>query len=592
MLCPKCNSENIEGANFCAKCGANLKELATSPSFSNNQNANDVNLYSNDNLNKTSDLNNNVFMPANPTINPSNINNLNNVVNPTTNSNVNILNNLDNNINPPTDLSNMPNNINPNDNKNKKNNKILLIILGILFIGLIILGVNHYFKTQKDPELVNLVKVFDPRKSIIIKKEDKYGYITSEGKMLIEPKYNEASNFEDNYAIVRTKNLDKNDYYNYYIYNIIDKKGKVIKTSHQAPYYYSNNKSWIIEEKLYNAKFKPILSSEITVTPLGDKFLKYRNPINDETGIMNSKGKVILKSPLKDPHISISISNNQYNSKDLYAYMYTTSPKKHVILSLKTKKSVYEIPSNISDVVAKGNGIFYFYENNDYDTKTYYYFVNGKLRYKSPMGLEGLEIYDYKKQILKIDNGYDYYDKGKKSRYEYYDIKKNQVLFDNQDTNFNIENKLNLENYGFKKFENSSKYGLTNGKKVILPAEYNDIEFISLQLFQYMKRYHHKELILLKKDDKKILMDIKHQKAIVTFDKDMYIHSYNDSTFIKIYSFNKDTIIYNVLTGAKKKIDKDANINIYSNYIIIQNENNARKEYYNTKLAKIYEVNK
>ena len=27
MICPNCNSNNIEGSSFCVKCGANLKEI-------------------------------------------------------------------------------------------------------------------------------------------------------------------------------------------------------------------------------------------------------------------------------------------------------------------------------------------------------------------------------------------------------------------------------------------------------------------------------------------------------------------------------------------------------------------------------------
>ena len=53
-----------------------------------------------------------------------------------------------------------------------------------------------------------------------------------------------------------------------------------------------------------------------------------------------------------------------------------------------------------------------------------------------------------------------------------------------------------------------------SGDKVIVPCEYDDIEYLDINLFNYMKSKG-KELVLLEKDRKLVLYNIKNSKYII-----------------------------------------------------------------------------
>ncbi len=198
----------------------------------NNNFSNDINNETNSQLNTMNNTNNeNLQLNA--------MNNINNDINstsiPTTNSNLNTFNSM-NNIDPNINTFNNQNfnsaqnygsNFNQDFSTGKpKGKKTILIVLVLL----ILVGVAGFFIFKifgSNKNFANLNSIFDPKKPIVVKNNEKYGYITSDGKTMIEPQYNSADDFYGDYALVSVDNPNK-DSYNKTLYEIIDKKGSMI----------------------------------------------------------------------------------------------------------------------------------------------------------------------------------------------------------------------------------------------------------------------------------------------------------------------------------------------------------------------------
>ena len=484
-------------------------------------------------------------------------------------------------------------NVNYNNNfqseKKKNNKKPILIILAILIVGLGI-GAFFFFKGgNNSQETANLNSIFDPNKPIVIKKDGKYGYITSEGKMMIEPKYKSAGAFNGDYAVVTIDNPDTTSY-NKSIYQIIDKKGNVMNAteSYDAPKYYSNYDVWVIDGMLYNSSLKAILTDGITVDYISDGFFAYEDDTKDEAGIMNHKGKILFT--WAGSYIYTDMSDND-NTEDDFFIRVTKSDERDLVVSLKTGEIVYTVQdAEKNHLSVEDDNIFKEY-NSDYKVVKYMFFVDGKLAYQTTESLYDFEVADYENKILELDYGYDYEELGKSQRTYYYDVKNKKLLEEkpsSSNSNYDLDIDLMELTYGYKEFSSSGKYGLMSGDKVVIPCEYSDIEFLNSTLFNYMKSKG-QELVLLEKDGTTLLMNLKNQKTLTTFNS-TYVNDDEDSTFLKatIYKDYSTTgyTIYNLLSGKAMSIGKDENCSIYSNYITITKDN--KKTYYNTKLEQIY----
>lgn len=511
---------------------------------------------------------------------------------------------MDNNYNNMYQSSNQENgysqqmvsNINNNFNASSKKNKLFILIIILLVVGIGV-GVFFYFKSAKSSlDSNNLDVIYDPDKPIIIKKDNKYGYIKSDGSIMIEPQYQTASDFNGDYAIVTVDNPDQTYSYEK-TYQIIDNHGNVKLTSesYSSPEYYSDCNIWVVEGVLYDSKLNPILEEGVFVNYISDGYLEYTDNIKQEVGIINCKGKKILSAP--GYSISVDISENKYTDDDLYASVKIYDDEdREFIVSLKTSDILFTSEDADKYYISEDrNGVFYYYNHtldDGYKNKKYLFFMDNKLMYQTTEVVEDIEVYDYENKILKIDYGYDYKNLNKEKRYDYYDVKNNEFLTSEptSSTTTTVSDIMELT-YGYKKFSSSSKYGLMNGENVVLPAEYDDVDFINQSLFSYIKNKKKQELLLVQKDKKTILLDLKNKKELMVFDS-RYVYDTDGSTFIKadIYdnnSYQKTSVqIYNVLTGANMIIDKDSSVNIKSNYITVTKD--KQKHYYNTKLEEIY----
>jgi len=476
-------------------------------------------------------------------------------------------------------------------NKPRNKKKIILIIVGILII---FLGVILFFYLKDNffgNNEINLKYVFDPDKPIVIKDGEEYGYITSDGEELIEPKFIYAGSFYGDYAVVKVDNPDDDDTYFTEIYQIIDRKGnmQLEEPSYTEPTYISECDRWIINSELYNNKLDKVLDNDVIVSYIKDGYFSFNNFVTSTSGIIdkNGKEKFTWEGTLTDVDITENpIDNNTYAKLSDYG-------EREVIINLKNGKVVYtlENPERYY-MYATEDGIFEITDRDDYSISKYIYIEDNKLAYEAEV--ENLSFYDYENKILKLDYGYDY--DNWDYNYKYYDLKNKKMLEEEPSkSESEDDDELNImENtYGFKTYSCEYKYGLKKDEESILPCQYNDIEMLNYNLYSYMKSEHNKELVLLEKEEKTILYDLKEGKGIKTFDSD-YVYDTENSTFLKIntYDENYKTIstIYNILTGESKTFNVDDKINIYSNYIVI--EKDEKDFYYNTKLEKIYEIEK
>ncbi len=480
----------------------------------------------------------------------------------------------------------------------KGNKKIILILLSI--IAIIGIGIFVYIKFFGNGNTTaDLNAIFDPNKPIVVKNNGKYGYITSEGKTMIEPQYKGANDFYGDYAVVSIDNPDTNGFYET-LYQIIDKKGNVKLTSdsYSEPEYYSTYDIWVVDGVLYDSNLNKMLSEGITVDYIDYEYFEYSDTVKNESGIMTYKGKKIFTMP--GTSVSADISENEYNKDELYATVKIYSdrdPEKEVVISLKTGDILFTSEDAESYYISEEeNGLFYYYNHeldDGYKNRKFLFFINNKLAYQTTEVVDEVEVYDYQNQILEIDYGYDYETLGKSQRRYYYDVK-NKKMLEERPSSFTSTTDLELDlieqTYGFKEYSSSGKHGLMSGEKVIVPCEYDDIEYLDINVFNYMKSKG-KELILLEKDRNLVLYNLKNSKTITTFNSN-YIYDYDDSTFIEVSLYEEDGYtekgytVYNLLSGKSMDFDKDDYISIGSNYVTIKKD--GKKTYYNTNFKQIY----
>lgn len=480
-------------------------------------------------------------------------------------------------------------------NTNKKNKKVIIIIVAVVIA--VVIGLILFFALRggkKSGEYASLSYVFDPNKPIVIEENNLYGYITSTGKTMIEPKYKKAGAFYGDYAVVSVEN-DSESSYRSSVYQIIDRKGNVIITSesYSAPKYYTDYEVWVIDGVLYDSKLNRIVDEAITVDYVSNGLFSFVDYAHEASGIIDSKGKVVFK--WDGAVASIDISDNDNSEDDLYATV-TVYKEKQVIVSLKTGKVLYTVEDAEKEYVyVSDDNIFSLRNRDDYSTLKYMYFKDGKLVYENS-DLYDLDLEDYNKGILKLNYGSGYKDLGKTSRYAYYDINTKKESENKPSSSVSTSTSVDLTEltYGYKQFSCSSKDGLMSGENIVLPCEYDDIDFVNSSLYKYVQMSKKQDLVLLEKDDVTTLFNLKNKKELVSFDSTS-VYDYSTSTFIKATIYGdgytkKNIIIYNILSGKSMTFEADKDVSIYSNYIVVEEDDSDI--YYNTNLEQIYVAKK
>ena len=163
MKCPKCGTENEKDAKFCGTCGQKLEEVASTPENNSSTLPEGTPVQDAPPIETPTDPINDVLMQPG--------------------------------------LNNSPTSVRPTVSKTAIFVAIGAIVITLIaIIAFIILFPNN--EEKKSKESIN--NKFNPEKLIAVKKDNNYGYINTKGKMVIEAKYEAASEFYGNHAIVRT----------------------------------------------------------------------------------------------------------------------------------------------------------------------------------------------------------------------------------------------------------------------------------------------------------------------------------------------------------------------------------------------------
>lgn len=452
------------------------------------------------------------------------------------------------------------------------NKKIIVSAVFLILIVISLLAIIDKDK-QNNNKYYNLF--YDQNTPILIKENNKYGYISSiNGNLIIKPQYVYAQNFNGNNALVKVET--NNGIYN----RIIDKDNniKLEFESYIIPKYINNYDLWLVDGKLYNSDFKTIFNDNYYLEHLYDGVFKFKDTVKNKTGLLDHLGNEIFTCDC-----FIDLNSNTFN-ENLNNIIIKTN-KNSVIYNIKSKRILYETDNLKQEIIFINNNVF---KIKNEDNNKWIVLNNENIVYETSDKLENIILKD---NYVYLDYGYNYKKNEKKQRYYYYDIKKEVLL--KEEPNIKIKNE---NEYGFEVIKKDDKYGIKKNNKVVLNTKYENIIFINLDLYEYIKYKYNKEIILLYENNKIFIYDLNKKEVINSFEceEENHLQYSSNSSFITIKYYNEKgvykTLFYNLITNKSMETSKYKLYSTYSNYLVINN--NDIDIYYNSKFKKIYELKK
>ena len=463
-------------------------------------------------------------------------------------------------------------------NKNKSNKLIKIIVIIIFAIGILLILssiVMTVFEVLSGPK--NEKYSYDLDAYIRIEKNEKYGFIDTDGKMIIEPKLDYATDFVNGYALAKDKSDNKTPYH------IIDKEGNVVLKAETDVKYNDKYKYWIVNEKYYNEKMKQVTGDDVEVdySDYNEGYLEWHNKKAHTGGILSPTGKVTYeyKFAKEFEHLLLDVSENEEKLKEHYCTIVVfkdNDEDEEAIINCDTGYVVYNYTKE--SIYVDDYNVFKIGDKQ-------VYVQNNKIVYETKD--KNIDIdYDSDGYIEIEDNNKEYGDDGK---YQYIDIKTGKIV-NKKDSN----NDVDLEELNeweqltkYKIFDCEDKNGIMNDKKVIIPCEWNKIDNLNSYIDNYLYPKG-KQYVLAEKNNKTYLLNIKNKKTVAEFDSTIV---YSGTTSSYLYYMDKDKkklTIYNLITNKEITIDADTStyINGYFNYITVKKDN--KKTYYNIDLKEIY----
>ncbi len=468
----------------------------------------------------------------------------------------------------------------------KRNLIIVIIVLIILVIGITIFMKN---KSEDNSILGSSQSMFDSDNLIPIKKDGKWGYMSTEGKMIIEPKYSSATDFYGDYAQVTTEEENDGKFI------VINKKGEELY-KFKYPYdieYLPVYNVWILDNKLYDSNLKPLISDDIEVYYLEKGYFEYEDEDKNVVGIMNWQGKSTYEYKFKsDDYINIDaeIDEDNWVNDEVYATIgiEENDVEKKAIINCKTGKVVLDFIEY--DILTDDNNIFKVVERDDSDITIIYqiYIEDDQIAYKIDGEDIRFEFYyeDYKVLSIEYEN---------EDKTEYYSLidKKTYTrdeLEDERERYEEIGTKgiKQIENFAYNIFSKDGKYGIISDGKVIIEAKYDEIEFLPYETYVYVQKTLNKQIVLLDKDNEITVYDLNNKEELFKFNA-YSVYTYEDSTYIYAEDLKSgEQIVYNLISGKSMNIDNNSHIYCNTNYVMVEDKNGENTTYYNTDLEEIY----
>ena len=255
----------------------------------------------------------------------------------------------------------------------------------LLFITLILLILFMLIFTKRNSISKSELRI-DENSLILIKENDKYGFINTNGKTIISPKYDKADIFIGNYAKV----LDDETYV------LIDKNGKELfksKNSNDIEYIKDYN-VWLILENLYDSNMNKLNSKNTMIKYIDKGYFKWINENNKKAGIMNYKGKVTYTYNLSKDEKNFSFNEIGYENefdKDKYYCIISVDNTKYGIVNCNTGKILYDFTEN--NISKKISSCFEIKNIKNYSFIERIIVANNKVVYKTK---ENNEIISWK----------------------------------------------------------------------------------------------------------------------------------------------------------------------------------------------------
>ena len=452
--------------------------------------------------------------------------------------------------------------------KDKK--KLIMIGTGVLALILLIIIAFGLKKCGKDDELG--IDKIDDNALIIVKEDGKYGYINTKGKVVIKPKYDDASSFTGNFAVVKDDGK----------YKVIDKKGKVKFEEEYSSQikYISGYNVWLIEERLYNSNLKALSNKGVVVSNEGEGYFSWISPLDKKAGIMNYKGKITYKYKFKDStdiYFTVESVDAESSDKSSKKYCVTNvNNKQYAVVNCGSGKVIYKYTDNY---VSNDEGTIYVVKSKD-DSSFVEKFVvlNNKIVYKTD------------DKNINIDDHNDYVEIDNNGEKTYYLKKNGKKTKDKPESKSSDSDLSKIESYiGVTKFSCDNGYGLMKGDKVVVKCEWDSIKMFDISTTAYLKAKG-KNYVLAKKDSKYYLINSNNGKKVKEFNTSS-ISTYSTSLFITYKDKDSsEKVVYNLVTGKSKTFDKDSSISLDENYFTVKTGDET--VYYNTKFKSIYTIKK
>ena len=462
--------------------------------------------------------------------------------------------------------------------KPKKKSKLIFFIIPIVLVVAVVLGIV-FLKKPSDGTVKTkkTVDKFDINAYIPFSKDGLYGYMDTNGKVVIEPQYESAGEFNNGLAHVSL--VTEGSFLREY--QVIDKKGNA-KINYKIHYTPLENGNILIDSVLYTKKYKKITDDKYKIAyDSSAKLLKWETATDTNKGLMDLDGKIIYTHKFKSDYgyLYVDRSDVPENFKDNYCVIKVSDDGyKYGIINCKTGKVVYNLTEKT--IYEYDNNIFKIYAE-DYDYNRVYV-QDDKVVYTAKLN-EDLYYYG---------DGYLYtYDE--KSNRVYINTKTGKEQSEKPEIKLDVDLKNELSDWelatGFEKIESNRGYGLLYGNKVAVPCEWDKIYPFPESVQNYLTTTG-KGYVVAKRSSEYYLVSTKNGKTITKFDatdvetgKNSVFVSYKDKDK-KVYS------VYSMISG--KSLSSDKEIAVGPNYVIVTAD--GKKNYYNSNLKLIYtgEINK
>lgn len=526
--------------------------------------------------------------------------------------------------------SNNDNNVNKTKkliNTIKKESTILPVFA---FVFVSVLGLYLYIVNTK-AEGINLIR---------IEENNKVGYINSDGKLMVKPKYISGTDFYKGYAVVKNYNN---------LSGVLNGKAKL--ESQFGEYFYIElyGKRYIASKFTNKGLKQGLLDENLNdITSFKYDNLSYSKSglflfTRDETmGIMNSDGKEIYTYTVDEvDDRNITIEPSITKSKDKYAKIKVNSSS--TIVNIKTGKEVYKY--TLDDINVLDNNVFYIKSKDEEKNNKYLVIKNDNVVFETTnykrirvedinsdiaIGIRDNTDKDYiNLKTMEVinsndNNSYNYSDgvvlqmmhnfTSNKDEYtimnpnktygKFTDIKPVDDTYVNgymkvysSDKKYTFVNKSgkiitdksydkvsDFSNYGYAVVSNDKEYGLLNGDgKEVIETKYDDIVMLDEDLFNVIKNESKQELFIFSVNDKYGIINSNGKVMMKPVYDSISILS-NKYPIVKA-EYNGDILLLNLENMKELSIKVDDKVNVYENYIVISNK------YYNYDGKKIYELN-